>query len=135
MLALLDFFKPEPPRNRALRMRDRRLKRPQRIERADNVQLPRMLRRRVAKREDFQLHQQSPRRPNESSLTTALTGAALGANAAGAGADDLVAAAMRADDVHEHVAEHFLYAIRVGVPVAAYVRLTFVRSMARNDVD
>src|SRR2546421_5017204 len=114
----------QPPRDRALRMRDRRLERPQRIERPDDVQLPRMLRRRVAEREDFQLHERPPRRPNESAA--ALARAALGADAAGAGAHYLVAAAMRANDVHEHVAEHLLHSIRVGVPVAAYVRLTFV---------
>jgi len=56
MLPFLDLLEPEPARDRALRMRDRRLEPPQRIERPDNVQLPRMLRRRVAKRKDFQLH-------------------------------------------------------------------------------
>lgn len=56
MFTLLDLLEPQPPGDRALRMRHRRLERPQGIERPDDVQLPRILRRRVAKREDFQLH-------------------------------------------------------------------------------
>jgi hypothetical protein len=42
---------------------------------------------------------------------------------------------MRADDIHEHVAKHFLHAVRMGVPVAEGVRLAFVRGVAGNDVD
>ena len=67
--------------------------------------------------------------------TTSLAGSAFRANAAGAGAHDFVAAAMRADDVHEHVPDHFLHPICVGMPIAACVRLAFVRGMARDDID
>jgi len=102
MLTLLDFLKPEPSRIAhcgweigASNARNDRT--------SDDVQLPRMLRRRVAQREDFQLHQ----RPTIglSNLNYNPGSAAFGADAAGAGTDDFVAAAMRADDVHEHVAK------------------------------
>src|SRR5688572_1035772 len=56
VIALLDLLKPEPSRDGALRMRDRRLERAQRVERADDIQLARMFGRRIAEREDFQLH-------------------------------------------------------------------------------
>ena len=47
--------------------------------------------------------------PVEASRSAAsLARATFGADAAGAGADDFVAAAMRTGDVHEHVAERFM---------------------------
>ena len=52
-------------------------------------------------------------------LAAPLARAALGADTAGAGADHLVASAMRAGDVHEHVAERFLHALGVAVAVAS----------------
>src|SRR5437870_3024981 len=66
---------------------------------------------------------------------TTLAGAALGADAAGAGADDFVAAAVRADDVHEHVAERFLDAIGVAAAVSDHLRFAVVRRMARDHVE
>ncbi len=42
-----------------------------------------------------------------------LARAAFGANPAGPGADHFLAPAMGADDVHEHVAQRFLHALRV----------------------
>ena len=62
----------------------------------------------------------------------ALARAAFRANAAGAGADHLVAAAMRAGDVHEHVAERFCYTLGVGVAVAGRRRTAFVRRVIRD---
>ena len=44
--------------------------------------------------------------------TTPLAGAAFGANAAGASADDFVAAATGTGDVHEDAAERYCYAVR-----------------------
>jgi hypothetical protein len=55
-----------------------------------------------------------------------LAGAALGANAAGAGPDHLVAAADRAGDPHEHRAERFPDPFGVAAPVSAVVRWTII---------
>jgi hypothetical protein len=56
MIALLDLLEPQPARDGALRMGDRRFERAQSVERPDDIQLPRVLRRRVAKCENFELH-------------------------------------------------------------------------------
>ena len=50
-------------------------------------------------------------------LATSLTRPALRADSAGAGADDFIAAAMRAGDVHEHPAQRSRDAIGVGVAI------------------
>ena len=64
-----------------------------------------------------------------------LARAALGADAAGAGPDHFVAPAMRAGDVHEHVAERFGHALGVGAAVGLSGRIAFVRRVVRDDVD
>src|SRR5437763_13872558 len=70
--------------------------RAQSIERPNDIQLARVLRGRVAKRENFQLHEGPPRGLTSHVISTAsLAGSAFRANAAGAGAHDFVAAAMR----------------------------------------
>src|SRR5207245_4625248 len=69
------------------------------------------------------------------SLTAALACAALGADAARASANYFVAAAMRTDDIHEHVPECFLDTIGVTAAVAQHLRLAVVRRMARDHVD
>ena len=71
--------------------------------------------------------------------TAPLAGAAFGANAAGAGADDFVAAADGTGDAHEDAAERYCYAVRVfvAVPVRFSGRPT-VRAigwMTRDHVD
>src|SRR5438093_689723 len=55
-----------------------------------------------------------------SPLAASLACAAFSANAAGAGADHLVAAAMRTDDVHEHVSKRLLHPFGVAAAVAHY---------------
>ena len=68
----------------------------------------------------------NPDQPSEERVgfgsAAALARSTLGANAAGAGSDDFVAAAMRADDVHEHVAERFLHAVGMTAAVAHHLR-------------
>ena len=68
-------------------------------------------------------------------LTTSLTRSALRANSAGAGADHFVAPAMRASDVHEHVAERLGNAFCVGTTIGSDGRTSFVGRVIRNDVD
>ena len=68
-------------------------------------------------------------------LAASLARAAFGANPARASPDDLIAAAMRTDDVHEHVAERFLYPIGVAGTVRSRLRIAFVRKIARHDID
>ena len=68
-------------------------------------------------------------------LATSLACAAFGANPAGAGPDNLIAAAMRTDDVHEHVAERFLDATGVAASVAHHLRLALIRRMIGDHVD
>ena len=60
------------------------------------------------------------------SLAAALAGPALRANSAGAGANDFFAAAVRAGNIHEHVAERLLHTVGVRVAVPYCLRLTFV---------
>ena len=55
---------------------------------------------------------QNPRVPPGSSLATALAGPAFGADAAGAGANDFVAAADGTGDAHEDAAERYCYSVR-----------------------
>src|SRR5256885_6869882 len=76
-----------------------------------------------------------PRREATICSATALARAALGANSARARPDYFVAAAMRTDDVHEHVSEGFLDAISVTVTVTRYLRFPVVGGMARDHVD
>src|ERR671937_37379 len=68
-------------------------------------------------------------------LTTALACSAFRADTAGAGADDFVAAAMRTDDVHEHVAERFLDATGVAAPISDDLSFTVARCVARDHVE
>ena len=60
MIALLDLLETQPAGDGALRMGDRRLESPERIERPDDVQFAGVFRRRVAERENFQLHNDRP---------------------------------------------------------------------------
>src|SRR5438128_9807674 len=78
---------------------------------------------------------QTEPRFNQTTSAAALTRAALGANTAGAGSDHFVTAAVRTNNVHEHVAERFLHAIGMTLAIPRYLRLTVVRRMARNHVD
>ena len=66
---------------------------------------------------------------------TALARAALGAATAGAGSDHLVAPAMGAGDVHEHVAECFADPLRMGAAVGQAGGAALVRRVLRDDVD
>ena len=68
-------------------------------------------------------------------LAASLARSAFRANAARAGPDHFVAAAMRTDNVHEHVAERFLHAIGVAAAVGRYLRRTIVSRMARDYID
>src|SRR5207248_1160816 len=68
-------------------------------------------------------------------LATSLARAALGADAASAGPDHFVAPTMRADDIHEHVAERFFHSLGVSVASAHYFRVAFARRIARDHVD
>src|SRR5690349_21619114 len=68
-------------------------------------------------------------------LTTSLARPAFGADAAGAGADDLVAPAMGAGDVHEHVPERFGHAFGMSPAVRHPRRLTLVRRVVCDHVD
>ena len=68
-------------------------------------------------------------------LATSLARAAFGANSARAGPDDLIAAAMRTNNVHEHVPQRLLHAIGVAAAVTDHLWLTIVRRMARDHVD
>src|SRR5947209_2842070 len=63
--------------------------------------------------------------------TAALARATLGAHSACARADHFITAAMRADDVHEHVSERFLDAIGVAVTVPGDLRFAIVRRVTR----
>ena len=54
------------------------------------------------------------------SLAASLARAALGANAAGASANHLVAAAMRTDDIHEHISKRLLHPFGMAAAVAHY---------------
>ena len=56
MIALLDLLETQPAGDGALRMRDRRFEAAKSIERPDDVQFAGVFRRRVAERENFQLH-------------------------------------------------------------------------------
>ena len=75
-------------------------------------------------------------RTQGSSLTTSLTCAAFDADAAGAGSDDLVAAANRTGDSHKYAAKRDGYAIGVtiAVPVLS-TRFRIARRMIRDHVD
>ena len=60
VIALLDLLETQPAGNGALRVRDRRFEGAEGIERPDDVQFSGVFRRRVAERENFQLHVWSP---------------------------------------------------------------------------
>jgi predicted nuclease with TOPRIM domain len=68
-------------------------------------------------------------------LTASLARTALGADAASAGADHFVASTMRADDVHEHIAERFFHPLRMSVARAEYFRVAFARRIVRDHID
>src|ERR1700736_7032815 len=76
----------------------------------------------------------APRFKSTSCSAAALAGPALGAHSAGAGPDHFVAAAMRTDDVHEHVSERFLDAIGVTAAVRRNLGFAIVGRMARDYV-
>jgi hypothetical protein len=42
---------------------------------------------------------------------------------------------MRADDIHEHIAERFFHSLRVSVASAEYLRIPFTGRIARDHVD
>ena len=56
MIAFLDLLETQPAGNGALRMRDRRLEPAESVEGPDDVQFAGVFRRRIAERENFQLH-------------------------------------------------------------------------------
>src|SRR5438552_11127176 len=60
MIALLDLLETEPAGNGALRVRDRRFEGTKSVERSDDVEFSGVFCRRVAKRENFQLHNRPP---------------------------------------------------------------------------
>ena len=68
-------------------------------------------------------------------LAASLTRSAFSANAARASPNDFVTAAVRTDDVHEHVAECFLHAIGVTAPIRCHLRRAVVWRMTRDYVD
>src|SRR4051794_40534690 len=59
-------------------------------------------------------------------LAAALARSALRANTTRAGADHLLASAMRAGRIHEHAAERFLHPVGMRVAVAVHTRRTIV---------
>jgi len=59
----------------------------------------------------------SPAALRQRRLAATLARAAFCTDAAGAGADDFVASAMRAGDVHEHVSERFGYPFGVAAAI------------------
>src|SRR5579864_7299272 len=65
----------------------------------------------------------------------ALASAAFGADAAGAGTDHFITAAMRADDVHEHVSKRFLNAIGVAAAVPANLRFAVIGRVAGDHIE
>ena len=67
--------------------------------------------------------------------TAALAGAAFGADAAGAGPDNFVAAAMRTNYVHEHVPKRFLDTIGVAVAVSSNLRFAVVRRVTYDHIE
>lgn len=73
--------------------------------------------------------------PRQRPLATPLTRPALGADSAGAGPDHFVASAMRAGDVHKHVAKGLGYPLGVGPAVGHGGWAPFVRRVVRDDVD
>src|SRR5262249_26906769 len=75
------------------------------------------------------------RQINGGESAAALARAAFGANTAGTGADHFIAAAMRADDVHEHVPERFLHAIGVTAAVSDNPWFAIVWCVTRNHVE
>ena len=68
-------------------------------------------------------------------LAAALAGAALGAAAAGSGADDFAGAAVRAGDVHIHIAKGDLDALGVGVAADVDVRVAFATVLVGDEVN
>src|SRR6266576_187808 len=69
------------------------------------------------------------------SLAASLACSAFSANAAGAGADHFVTAAMRTDDVHEHISKRLLHSVGMAAAVAHYLRRAIVRRMTYDYVD
>jgi len=68
-------------------------------------------------------------------LAAALAGTAFGTNAAGTRAYYLVAAAMRAKQIHKHISEGFLHTVSMGLPVAPNMRSTFIRRVIGDHID
>src|SRR5207237_4787818 len=67
-------------------------------------------------------------------LAAPLARPALGTNTAGTGPNHFVAAAMRADNVHEHVPERFLDAVSVAAPVSGDLRFAVVWRVTRDHI-
>jgi len=55
-------------------------------------------------------------------LAASLASSAFSANAASAGTDHFVTAAMRTDDVHEHISKRLLHSVGMAAAVAHYLR-------------